>query len=135
MRFKTKSQCSALSNSSSWKRERNFRTRVCVWGLTNWTFKSFLHKLLIAKLNQYGFHNKAVKIVYDCLTSRKQKTKISDKYKTHGRKIYWEYPKPQRLDNVPLNLFQWFIDNEMKKTFFTDKFLWSCAYECWCITD
>ena len=89
-----------------------------VFGAFNWTFKSFLHKLLIAKLNQYGFHNKAVKIVYDCLTSRKQKTKISDKYKTHGRKFYWEYPKPQCLDNVPLKLFQWFIDNEMKKLFY-----------------
>ena len=36
--------------------------------------------LLIAKLNTYGFDNKAVRFVYDYLTYRKQRTKISDTY-------------------------------------------------------
>ena len=35
---------------------------------------------MIAKLNTYGFDNKAVKFVYDYLISRKQRTKISDTY-------------------------------------------------------
>ena len=35
---------------------------------------------MIAKLNAYGFDNKAVRFVYDYLTSRKQRTKISDTY-------------------------------------------------------
>ena len=38
------------------------------------------YNLLIAKLNAYGFDNKPVKFVYDYLTSRKQRTKISDTY-------------------------------------------------------
>ena len=38
------------------------------------------HNLLIAKLNAYGFDNKAVRFVYDYLTSLKQRTKISDTY-------------------------------------------------------
>ena len=36
------------------------------------------HNLLIAKLNAYDFDKKAVRFVYDYLTSRKQRTKISD---------------------------------------------------------
>ena len=41
-------------------------------------FDCLPHNLLIAKLNAYGFDNKAVRFVYDYLTSRKQRTKISD---------------------------------------------------------
>ena len=44
------------------------------------TFDCLPHNLLIAKLNAYGFDNKAVRFVYDYLPSRKQKTKISDTY-------------------------------------------------------
>ena len=43
-------------------------------------FDCLPHNLLIAKLNTYGFDNKAVRCVYDYLTSRKQRTKISDTY-------------------------------------------------------
>ena len=35
---------------------------------------------MIAKLNAYGFDDKAVRFAYDYLTSRKQRTKISDTY-------------------------------------------------------
>ena len=38
------------------------------------------HNLLIAKLNAYDFDKKAVRFVYDYLTSRKQRIKISDTY-------------------------------------------------------
>ena len=41
-------------------------------------FDSLPRNLLIAKLNAYGFDNKAVKFVYDYVTSRKRRTKISD---------------------------------------------------------
>ena len=43
-------------------------------------FDCLPHPLLIAKLNTYGFDNNAVRFVYDYLTSRKQRTKISDTY-------------------------------------------------------
>ena len=43
-------------------------------------FDCLPHNLLIAKLNAYGFDNNAVRFVYDNLTSRKQRTKISDAY-------------------------------------------------------
>ena len=41
-------------------------------------FDCLPHKLLIAKLNAYGFDNNAMRFVYDYLTSRKQRTKTSD---------------------------------------------------------
>ena len=56
-------------------------------------FECLPHSLLIAKLNAYGFDNKAARFVYDYLTSRKQRTKISDTYS------YREYPKVQYLDH------------------------------------
>ena len=43
-------------------------------------FDCLPHNLLIAKLNGYGFENKTVRFVYDYLTSRKQRNKISDTY-------------------------------------------------------
>ena len=47
---------------------------------------------LIAKLNAYGFNNKAVRFVYDYLTSCKQRTKISDTYSS-WQKIMSEVPQ------------------------------------------
>ena len=35
---------------------------------------------MIGRLNAYGFDNKAVRFVYDYLTPRKQRAKISDTY-------------------------------------------------------
>ena len=81
MWFQEGSQRSALTTSSSWKVEGECRPRECLPGFTNQSFKAFdclPHNLLIAKLNAYGFDSKAVRFNYDYLTSRKQRTKISD---------------------------------------------------------
>ena len=83
MRFQEGSQRSALPNSSSGKVEGESRTRPCLRGFTNRPFKTFdclSHNLLISKLNAYGFDNKAVRFVFYYLTSRKQRTKITDTY-------------------------------------------------------
>ena len=86
MRFQEGSQRSALPYSSSWEVEGECRPRAYLRSCTKRPFKSFSlssclpHNLLIAKLNAYGFDNKAVRFVYDYLTSRKQRTKISDVY-------------------------------------------------------
>ena len=57
-------------------------------------FDCLPHNLLIAKLNAYGFDNKTMMFIYDYLTSRKQRAKISD---TYSPKFYREYPKVQYL--------------------------------------
>ena len=61
-------------------------------------FDCIPQNILIAKFNAYGFGNKAVRFLYDYLTSRKQRTKISDTYSS------WQYillgvPKVQYLDH------------------------------------
>ena len=38
------------------------------------------HELLIAKLNAYGFHLSALKLIHDYLSNRKQRTKINSTY-------------------------------------------------------
>ena len=43
-------------------------------------FNYLLHYLLIAKFNAYVFENKDTRFIYYYLTSRKQRSKISDKY-------------------------------------------------------
>ena len=63
--------------------EGDCRSRECLPGFTNRPSKAFdclPRNFLIAKLNAYGFDSKAVRFTYDYLTSRKQRTKISDTY-------------------------------------------------------
>ena len=62
------------------------------------TFGCLPQKLWIAKLNANGFDNRAVKFVYDCITCRKKRTKISDIYRS-GQKFYRVVPKVQYLDH------------------------------------
>ena len=54
-------------------------------------FDCLSHNLLIAKLNAYGFNNKAVRFVYDYLTSRKQITKISNTYRSWQEILYLDH--------------------------------------------
>ena len=43
-------------------------------------FDCLEHELLIAKLNAYGFHLSALKLIHDYLSNRKQRTKINSTY-------------------------------------------------------
>ena len=52
-----------------------FQKLLAVFHITYW-LKNWTHMVL----NAYGLDNKPVKFVYDYLTSRKQRTKISDTY-------------------------------------------------------
>ena len=57
-------------------------------------FDCLPYNLLIAKLNAYGFDNNVLRFVYDYLTYRKQRTKISDTYSS-WQEIFREYSKVQ----------------------------------------
>ena len=43
-------------------------------------FDCILHDFLIAKLQAYSFSYKALKIIYNCLTDRKHRTKVNDSF-------------------------------------------------------
>ena len=57
-------------------------------------FYSLPHNLFIAKLNAYGFDNKAVRFVYDYLLPINKELKYLI-HIAHGKKSYREYPKVQ----------------------------------------
>ena len=38
------------------------------------------HDLIIAKLEEYGFHTDALKLIHDYLSNRKQRVKVNDAY-------------------------------------------------------
>lgn len=46
------------------------------------------HDLLIAKLNTYGFDRIALKLIYDYLSNRSQKTKVSSSFSAYLDIIY-----------------------------------------------
>ena len=61
-------------------------------------FDCLPHNLLIAKLNAYGFDNKAVRFAYDYLTPCKQRTKRSCTYSS-WQEILSEVPQGSILDH------------------------------------
>ena len=46
------------------------------------------HELLTAKLNAYGFHLPALRLIHDYLSNRKQRTKIDDKYSSWSKILF-----------------------------------------------
>ena len=43
-------------------------------------FDRIPHDLIIAKLEAYGFHMDALKLIHDYLSNRKQRVKVNDTY-------------------------------------------------------
>ena len=51
-------------------------------------FDCLPHELLIAKLNAYGFDEKALKLIHSYLSSRKQRVKVNDSYSSWREILY-----------------------------------------------
>ena len=61
-----------------------------------------LHDLLIAKLEVYGLSNGSVNFLLDCLTFRKQRTKVSSTYSKYSKwsKIWRGIPEGSMLGPI-----------------------------------
>ena len=62
------------------------------------------HELLIAKLNAYGFHLSALKLIHDYLSNRKQRTKINSTYST-WHEILFGVPQGSILGPLLFNIY------------------------------
>ena len=61
------------------------------------------HDLIIAKLEAYGFHIDALKLIYDHLSNRKQKVKVNDAYSS-SKDIFYGVPQGSILDPLLFNI-------------------------------
>ena len=59
---------------------------------------------LIAKLNAYRADISALRLIFVCLTNRKQRTKIGNDYSS-SREILYGVPKASRLEPLLFNIF------------------------------
>ena len=72
---------------------RIFRSRWSLWCSANWSIKSiWMHDLLIAKLQGYGFDNGSLNFICNCLVDREQRVKINSSFSTWSK---IEYGVPQ----------------------------------------
>ena len=61
------------------------------------TFDCLPHEVLIAKCNDYGLEMSPLRLIYDDLSNRKQRTKIKTIYTVHEGKYCMAYQNGQSL--------------------------------------
>ena len=76
---------------------------VLLTDLSN-VFDCFLHDLLIAKLNAYGFKMSALRFVHSYLKNRMQRTKINSQYSS-WEEIMFRVPQGSILGPLSFNIF------------------------------
>ena len=81
------------------------------------------HKLLISKLNAYGFHKVALKFIYSYLRDRKQRTRVNNCY-ISWRDVLYGLPQGSilrpSLFNIFINDIFFFIDKTILASYADD---------------
>ena len=82
-------------------------------------FDCLSHDLLIAKLHAYGLDLASLKLIQDCLTNRKQRTKV-DSFYSSWEKILSGVSQGSILGPLLFNMFMCDMFSILKATTFTD---------------
>ena len=67
-------------------------------------FDCLNHKLIIAKLEAYGFSHEALTFIHDYLSNRKQRSKVKSSYSNY-RNIKFGVPQGSTLGPLLFNIF------------------------------
>lgn len=98
------------------------RSRKSIWYIADWPFKAHL---FLTKLQAYRFDNESLVLVQNCLSNRKQRTKVGQKLSTWQEihldfhRVLYLVPFFQNLPLWSLYYHEWYCYSKLRRRWYT----------------